>query len=730
MEKEYTVIVNNRDDLADIEKELTASTGDGPIPQRSVGIANPRPGSRVQTHFMLTDQEAAALESDPRVRAVEIPPEQRTDVKIGKRAIQTGEFIRDNLTLPNRVNWGLQRVNYKTNVFENSNSVGTIYEYAMQGTGVDVVIQDSGIEVDHPEFQDSNGISRVKQIDWYTESGVVGVQDATFYTDYDGHGSHCAGIAAGKTYGWAKDSHIYAQKLGGLEGPLDPDNGISVSDAFDTIRLWHNAKTNGRPTVVNMSWGYSSTVNGTPTSGTYRGTTWTWGVEYTNDSQLWAATGVVNPYQNGDRIIPARLASVDAEVEDMIADGIHVCIAAGNDYYKADLPGGADYDNSVVIQGLTFNYHRGSSPHSDNALRVGNIDSAVVLDGSVYRDRPAASSTRGPSVDIWAPGENIMSVCSNNNDGYITVDYPADTDYKIMSIGGTSMASPQVAGVVAQHLEAFPDATPQEIKARLQADAQSVITDTVSDTDYSQSQSSLMGSPNRMLWSRYGRNPGQVSSSTTVITAPQPSYTLTSNISSINEGATLRITLLTKYVPDGTELAWTMTGISVADLASGASTGTFVIQNSMATQDFEIKADLNTEGEETFTLSLDNGADSIDVIVNDTSTSPPPETFTITVSPNGTSAYTLTGTDRNGAVSGDNATVNILKDDTVRFEVSATGHPFWLKTAEETGTGSAIPGVTNNGAEEATVSYSFANRGTFYYVCEIHSAMAGVIVVG
>jgi len=82
-EKEYTVIVNNREDLAQVESELTASSGAGPIPARTVDIANPRPGSRVQTHFMLTDDEAETLRSDPRVRAVEIPPDQRDDVSIG-----------------------------------------------------------------------------------------------------------------------------------------------------------------------------------------------------------------------------------------------------------------------------------------------------------------------------------------------------------------------------------------------------------------------------------------------------------------------------------------------------------------------------------------------------------------------------------------------------------------------------------------------------------------------
>ena len=727
MEREYTVIVHNRNDLAAIEAELTASSGAGPIPKRSVDIANPRPGSKVQTHFMLTDEEAAALRIDARIRAVEIPPEQRTDVKIGKRATQTGQFTRDLLNTSNKVNWGLQRTNYKTNIYENTDSASSVFEYALDGQGVDVVIQDSGIQSDHPEFEDAAGTSRVQQIDWYAASGIGGTQDVNFYTDYDGHGTHCAGIAAGKTYGWAKGANIYAQKLAGLEGPSDPGNGIPISTAFDTIRLWHNAKAGSRPTVVNMSWGYSSTVNGNPTSGVYRGTSWTWPTDYNTDAALWAAVGVVSAYQNGDREIPARLASVDAEVEDMITDGIHICIAAGNNYYKADVTGGPDHNNTVVFGGFTFNYHRGSSPYSDNAFIVGNINTTTTLDGGSYLDTRTFSSTCGPSVNIWAPGEGIMSTSSNTN-LYTTTAYPADGAYRIMSIGGTSMAAPQVAGVVALHLQSMPSATPAKMKARIQADSQSVIYSTGSSTDYS-TQGSLLGSGNRMLWNRYGRQPGQISNSDTVLSAPTPTYVLSTTATTVNEGATVRVTINTQYVPDGTELAWTITGIQFSDLSSGTLTGTFTIASGTDFVEFTLANDANTEGTETITFALDNGEDSLTITVTDSSTTPPPNTYAIDVTNNGSTAYTLSGTDRTGAISGDNVTVRLNRNDTVNFAVSASGHPFYIKTTASTGTGDQAAGVTNNGAEEDTVSWTPNSAGTFYYICEIHGSMSGEIIV-
>ena len=123
-----------------------------------------------------------------------------------------------------------------------SNTVTGDFTYTLTGEGVDVVIMDSGIQADHPEFQDANGNTRVQQIDWYAASGLTGTMSTGHYTDYDGHGTHCAGIAPGKTYGWAKNARIYAVKLAGLEGTSDPNNGIPITDAFDIIKEWHKRK--------------------------------------------------------------------------------------------------------------------------------------------------------------------------------------------------------------------------------------------------------------------------------------------------------------------------------------------------------------------------------------------------------------------------------------------------------------------------------------------------------
>ena len=103
--------------------------------------------------------------------------------------------------------------------------------------------------------------------------------------------------------------------------------------------------------------------------------------------------------------------------------------------------------------------------------------------------------------------------------------------------------------------------------------------------------------------------------------------------------------------------------------------------------------------------------------------------YTINVTASNASNYTLSGSDRNGSVSGSDPSVAINIGDTINFAVNASGHPFYLKTVQGTGTSNLISGVTNYGVTNGTVSWTPTAAGTYYYQCSLHYGMYGTITV-
>ena len=474
------------------------------IPNRTVDSPNQRASSQRQTWYTLSEAEAETVRNDERVLAVEIPPEDRDDIMIGHHATQPGTFTKTSSDSGNYQNWGLIRALSKDNIYGTSTTTSENYTYTLTGKGVDVVTQDSGMQTDHPEWVD-----RFESVDWGTYGAFT--QNANHDRDFDGHGSHCAGIAVGKTFGFAKGSKVFNQKISGLEGSGDNGTGISPSFAFDAIKGWHNAKPIDtitgykRPTVVNMSWGYSTSLtNDNITAINYRGTSYTGGDidtagERESNYGLMESQATATVYRANVRIL-----SIDTDIEELLDAGVHVCVAAGNRSNKADEVGGDDYNNTFSIGSGNKYYHRGSSPYGDAAMNgsqraiiVGNIDSSV---SSGTLDRKATSSETGPGVDIYAAGTNIMSSTSTTNRwGGGSQNYTLNTNFKQTNITGTSMASPQVAGVLACILELHPEFTPAQGKQWLLDNAGSAILNTGTGNDWTNDRS-LKGGEAKVLY--------------------------------------------------------------------------------------------------------------------------------------------------------------------------------------------------------------------------------------
>ena len=140
-------------------------------------------------------------------------------------------------------------------------------------------------------------------------------------------------------------------------------------------------------------------------------------------------------------------------------------------------------------------------------------------------------------------------------------------------------------------------------------------------------------------------------------------------------------------------------------------------------------ASSSTETSSTETSSTETS--STETSSTETSSTETSSTYSISVSAQSSSNYILSGTDLNGAVNGNDPNITISKGDTINFNVAASGHPFFLIKNSNGGFGSdnLIEGVSNNGAENGTISWTSLESGTYYYICEYHPSMIGIITV-
>ena len=127
-----------------------------------------------------------------------------------------------------------------------------------------------------------------------------------------------------------------------------------------------------------------------------------------------------------------------------------------------------------------------------------------------------------------------------------------------------------------------------------------------------------------------------------------------------------------------------------------------------------------------------NDTSSNDTSSNDTSSSDSNNTnYSFTITAQNSSDYIVEGNDQNGNVSGNDPSISVKVGDTLNIDINATGHPLFLIISSNGGFGSSnlVSGVSNNGAENGSITWSPSTVGTYYYICEYHSSMIGIITV-
>jgi subtilisin family serine protease len=518
--KKYIVTLHNHEDLDAFYEDMETPGGNLYIPDRAVDLVARRPNSR-NTHYLLTDAEAEQIKNDPRVWNVELE-EMVTRSRRPMYTQTSSDWNKSWTENSNHRNWGLLRC-FEAAQRSNWGSDGTVGQTGTitintEGRNVDVVIVDGHINPAHPEFavnSDGTGGSRVNQYNWYQHTNAItGNSNGTYvYTPYvDGnstltddnnHGCHVAGTVAGNQQGWARRANIYNISPYGSNS-----NSLAVDYLYDYIKEFHLNKSvnpaTGRknPTILNCSFGNELQWNYTDSGGNV------WGpVErITYQGVQFNRTGGLTVQEMTDRglyttntspVIPYYSTSDEADINDLINMGVVIVAAAGNRSFYTCNSTDTNANNTyrAALNGFyyTLYLHRGTAPAAiANVISVGAV-------GNTLNETKATYSNTGPGVDIFAPGTAIVSSLNSGS----TTD-PRNASYYIGKYQGTSMASPQVCGVLACALEAYPTLNQLQAREYLIATAKTAqMTDTGgSFTDVT----SLNGASNRYLAFRQEKN--------------------------------------------------------------------------------------------------------------------------------------------------------------------------------------------------------------------------------
>ena len=327
---EYIVVL--KDDVTDVDMEAD-------LMGKNAGGKVKKVFKKVMKGFSmkLSADGLAIMKKNPKVKYIE------QDQIASSSVIQTG------------VTWGLDRIDQQALPLNSS------YEYNSNGSTVDAYIFDTGIRLDHQEFEGR------------AIFGFDAYPNGTTVMDGNGHGTHVAGTIGGKTQGVAKGINLIAVRV------LD-DNGSGYYSDIIAGLDWATQHHTNRPAVGNMSLGGGTSF------------------------------------------------ALDEAVRRSIADGIAICIAAGN-------------SNADAVT---------SSP--------ARVAEAITVGATTSIDARASYSNYGTVVDIFAPGSSILSAGKASPSTYVTMS-------------GTSMASPHVAGVAALYMEKSNQYRPIDVQAGIKINA-------------------------------------------------------------------------------------------------------------------------------------------------------------------------------------------------------------------------------------------------------------------
>jgi len=275
----------------------------------------------------------------------------------------------------------------------------------IQGQGVTVAVVDSGV-ADHMDFKDASGASRVlTHVSFATGSELP--------DDFYGHGTHIAGLIAGN-------------------GALSGNEYMGIAPQANLVDV---------KVLDDMGRGFTSQVVD--------------GLEWIFENAAQYNIRVVNLSLNSAEAESYRTNALSAALELLWFKGITVVVAAGN--------------NAGSQPGIL--YPPANDPYLITVGAADTHDTASLSDDILASFSSFGVTTEGYSrPDLVAPGTNMTSLLAS--DSNLVIEHPDkvvqdNQGNNFFQMSGTSVASPLVAGAAALLLQAEPELTPDQVKARL-----------------------------------------------------------------------------------------------------------------------------------------------------------------------------------------------------------------------------------------------------------------------